>query len=223
MLKNYLKITLRNLFKNRLFVFINVFGLGIALACCIVAYLNWDYNSSWDAYHKDTDDIYRVNFRRITNGRPIQNGSCPMPLAAEMENAFSQVDKMMRYSSVNGDFKIGENVFRTSAAAVDQAFFEVFNFPMQYGSTISLQDQNSILISTELKYRYFPDTDNPIGKSISYINGEDKIPFQVTGVFETPPQNSSFFADAYLHYERAADIFEWNLSNWAAFNTTLSG
>ena len=69
MFKNFLKITFRNLMKNRVFVFINIIGLGIALACCIVAFLNWDYNTKFDTYHVNTDNVYRINFIRITNGR----------------------------------------------------------------------------------------------------------------------------------------------------------
>jgi len=81
MLRNYLKITFRSLMKNKLFVFINVMGLGIALACCIVAYLNWDFNVKFDANHLNSESIYRLNFIRITNGRPVKNGDSPMPLA----------------------------------------------------------------------------------------------------------------------------------------------
>ena len=80
MFQNYLKITLRNLLKHKLFVFINVTGLGIALVCCIVAFLNWDYNAKFDTYHEKSEQVYRVNFTRITNGRPIKNGTCPLPL-----------------------------------------------------------------------------------------------------------------------------------------------
>jgi hypothetical protein len=76
MLKNYLKITFRSLMKNKLFTFINVFGLGVALACCIVAYLNWDYNVKFDTHHLNSERIYRINFIRITNGQPVKNGDC---------------------------------------------------------------------------------------------------------------------------------------------------
>jgi hypothetical protein len=114
MLKNYLKITFRNLFKNALFVTINILGLGISLACCIVAYLNWDYNLKFDTHHVNTDSIYWVNFVRITNGEPIKNGDCPMPLGNIIRTNFEQVDKVARIYPAGGNFKVGDKLFSTS-------------------------------------------------------------------------------------------------------------
>ena len=139
MLKNYLKITFRSIWKNKLFAFINVFGLGIALACCIVAYLNWDYNVKFDAYHENSDRIYRVNFIRITNGNPIKNGSCPMPLGQAIRESIGQVDKVMRYSPVSGDFKRGDDLFSASVGAVDPEFIEEFTVELIYGDKKLMQ------------------------------------------------------------------------------------
>ena len=85
MLKNFFKITFRSLMKNKLFVAINVVGLGVALACTIVSYLSWDFNNSYDSTQVNAEKIYRVDFVRITNGRPINNGSCPHPLAGKLK------------------------------------------------------------------------------------------------------------------------------------------
>ena len=86
MFKNFLKITFRSLMKNKLFVLINVLGMGLALALCITAFLNSDYNNKFDAYHEDTENVYRVNFVRIANGRQIKNGSCPWPIRGRDPN-----------------------------------------------------------------------------------------------------------------------------------------
>ena len=110
MIKNYLKITLRNLLKNKLFVLINIFGLGAALACCIVAYLNWEYNTKFDTYHVNTDDVYRVNFVRITNGYPIKNGSCPLPLGEQVKTSITDVENVIRYYPMGGNFRINNEV-----------------------------------------------------------------------------------------------------------------
>ena len=69
MIKNYLLITWRSMMKNKLFIFINVFGIAIAIACCIVAYLNWKYNEDWDKDHKNAHLIYRVQFWHDFQGR----------------------------------------------------------------------------------------------------------------------------------------------------------
>ena len=66
--------------KNKLFVFINIIGLGVALACTIVAYLSWEFNEKYDVQHLNAEQIYRVNFVRVINKQPIKNGSCPVPI-----------------------------------------------------------------------------------------------------------------------------------------------
>jgi ABC-type antimicrobial peptide transport system permease subunit len=222
MFKSYLKITFRNLLKNKLFVFINILGLGIAIACCIVAFLNWNYNAKFDTYHADTDHVYRINFTRITNGHPIKNGDCPFPVGAQISTSSSKVDKVIRYLPIGGNFRIGDEVFRTNVAGVDPTFFEVFNFPLVSGSAEGqLKDKRSVLISTELQQKYFPNQNNPVGESLTYINGFKKIELQVSGVFEKPPKNTSFFSEAYISYINALDISGEDEYNWAEFNSTF--
>ena len=126
MLKNFFKVTFRSLIKNRLFVIINTLGLGITLACCIIAYLNFKFNADFDEVHENANEIYRVNFVRITNGNPIKNGSSPGPLGNLMRESFSQVDKVIRYYPGGGNFKVGDELFNTWVAAVDPSFFNVF-------------------------------------------------------------------------------------------------
>ncbi len=221
MLRNYLKITFRNLMKNKVFVFINILGLGTALACCIVAFLNWDYNAKFDAYHTDTENVYRVNFVRITNGRPIKNGHCPMPLGTQIQNSIPQVEAVIRYYPTGGDFKVRDEVFRTGLAAVDPVFFETFNFPMRVGSAASINDKNNILISTDLQEKYFPNNPNPVGESMIYLNGDKQLVFQVGGVFERPPQNTSFFMEAFIQYDHMRNFLGFQVDDWAAFNNTF--
>ena len=60
MIKNYLLITLRNMMKNKLYIFINIFGMGIAISCCIIGYFNYDFNASFDQHHKNAGTVYRV-------------------------------------------------------------------------------------------------------------------------------------------------------------------
>lgn len=221
MFKNYLKVTFRNLMKNRLFVFINVMGMGIALACCIVAYLNWEYNSKFDVYHTQADNAYFVNYVRITNGRPIKNGNSPLPIGDQIETSIAQVDKVIRYYPIGGNFRIGNEVFRTSLSAVDPEFFEVFTFPMVVGSAEGLQDKQSIVISTELREKYFPEQENPVGEILTYINGEERLDFKVAGVFREPPDNNSFYEEAYIRYDQAMDILDFKEDDWSQFNNTF--
>lgn len=221
MLKNYLKITFRSLWRNKLFAFINVFGLGVALACCIVAYLNWEYNAKFDTYHENSAKIYRINFTRITNGKPVQVGTSPLPLGHTIRESISQIDQVIRYYPADGNFKVGDELFNTKVAAVDPEFFEVFTFELLTGDKSLLRDKRSIFISTELRERHFPDIENPVGEIITYINGGKRVEFQIGGIFLKPPQNTSFFSEAYVHYDNVIDINGWDENNWAIFNNTF--
>ena len=221
MFKNYLKITFRNMMKNKLFVLINIVGLGIALSCCIVAYLNWEYNAKFDTNYVGTEDVYRLNFKRITNGTLIQNGNCPMPLAAEIESGFPQVEEVARCIPLSGNFKRGSEVFRTDIAAVDPAFFDLFKFELQAGQMIQPTDKQSIVISSTLQEKYFPGQANPVGESLTYLVGDQELIYQIVGVYTEPPKNSSFSSEAYIPFENALEVQGWEADNWAYFNTTF--
>src|ERR1041385_9430076 len=99
MIKNYLIITLRSLMKNKLFILINVFGMGIAIACCIVAYLNWDYADKWDVTQLNADKIYRVQFNREFQGKHERYGMVPNPLGTHIRSNFKDVSKVVRYTT----------------------------------------------------------------------------------------------------------------------------
>lgn len=221
MLFSYLRLTLRNFSKNKLFVFINVLGMGIALACCITAFLNWDYNAKFDAYHADAENVYRVNFVRITNGKPVNNGSSPLPIGEQIKTTIPQAEKVVRYSPFGGNFKIENELFNTWCSFVDPTFFEVFNFPMVVGDAEQLKDKSSIFISTELQAKYFPNNANPVGQPLTYIRDGVEREFKVAGVFEKPPQNTSFGEGAFINYENIYDINETKKGNWSDFTTTF--
>ena len=222
MLKNYLKINLRSLMKNRLYTLINIFGLGVALACCIVAYLNLDFNVKFDTYHENSDKIYRINFVRITNGEPIKNGSCPLPIGHTIRESISQIDNVIRYYPAGGNFKVADELFDTYVAAVDPEFFDVFTVELMYGDKSLLQDKRTIFIRSDIWEKHFPPIENPVGKIITYIRGNKRIEFQIGGVFQKPPQNTSFFhIEAFVNYENVIDIQEWDENDWALFNNTF--
>lgn len=221
MLKNFFKITFRSLMKNKLFVTINVLGLGVALACTIVAYLSWDFNNSFDVDQANADEIYRIDFVRTTNGRPMNNGICPQPLATIINGSISGIDEVVRYLPTGGNFKIGDELFRTGVSAVDDNFFDVFTFSLIGGDKSALKDKGKIFISEEIKEKYFPDTE-AVGQLITYINGTRRLEFIVGGVFDRMPLNSSFaFVDAFVNYENLYDIEDLDENDWAQWNTTF--
>src|SRR5687768_13339762 len=111
MLQNYLLITLRSVVKNKIFILINVLGMGIAVACCIVAYLNWEFSSSFDNNHVNAESVYRVQSWQDYQGSRNRHALVPNPLGNVVGENFGDVDEVVRYTASQNNFRIGDEVF----------------------------------------------------------------------------------------------------------------
>lgn len=226
MIKNYLLITLRSLAKNKLFIFINVFGMGIAIACCIVAYTNWEFAATWDSKHVNADQIYRVQLIRDFQGRTERYGMAPMPLGNFVKQNFKEVSKVVRYTSSYCDIRIGEEVFGTQVVFVDSGFFDLFTYELKYGTFADFYDKSKVFISDEVALKYFNQED-VVGRSITQIIlGKDGIrrpkEFMIGGVFKQLPQNSSFRFEVVTLFDNFWDINldpDMSESSWKRWNT----
>jgi putative ABC transport system permease protein len=221
MIKNYLLITLRSLSKNKVFILINIFGMGIAIACCIVAYFNYDYNKSFDSYHVNAPTLYRVNSVREFQNDRTTFGYVPVALGNAIKQNIQEVDAVIRYSPGGGNFRIGEELFNSNLAFVDPAFFESFTFDFIEG-TGSLNNKNQIIISEKLAEKYF-GAEKALGKSITQLLDSGKMKeYSVAGVFKLPPQNTSFGSEAYVHFDNQFDQQpgDFNENSWR-YRSTL--
>lgn len=193
MFKNQLLITIRNMMKNKLFLFINIFGMGISIACSIVSYFNYDFNASFDIHHKNRANIYRVNSMREFQGTLTKFGIVPMGLGAVVKENVPDATQVVRYSSGYGDLRIGQEVFGTNLTYVDPAFFTLFTFEFVEGDGTGLTEKNKIYIDTELAKKYF-GSEPALGKSVTHLFDSGKVKeFVVGGVFKPQPSNSSFY------------------------------
>ena len=226
MIKNYLLITLRNLAKNKLFIFINVFGMGIAIACCIVAYVNWEFAATWDAKHIKADQIYRVQLVRDFQGRTERFGMSPMPLGNHIKQNFKEVSTVVRYTSSYSDIRIGEEVFGTQIVFVDSGFFDLFTYELKYGAFPDFYDKSNVFISDETALKYFNQED-VVGRNITQIVlGKDGVrrpkEFTIGGVFKQLPENSSFRFEVVTLFDNFWDINldpEQSETSWKRWNT----
>ena len=196
MFKNYLLITFRSLIKNKLFILINVFGMGIAIACCVVAYVNLDYFSKWDKSFGNTENIYRVQFLREFQNSIERYGVSPMPLRSFVKQNMKGVSQTSRYHSTYSDIRIGDEVFGTQMAFADSSFFDLFEFELKYGAFQNFGDRSKIFISDEVALKYF-NKEDVVGEPFTQIIlGKDGVrrpkEFIVGGVFKKKPWNSSF-------------------------------
>jgi ABC-type antimicrobial peptide transport system permease subunit len=228
MIKNYLLITFRNLLKNKLFIIINVFGMGLAIACCITAYLNWGYSSNWDKIHVNADRIYRVQFWREFQGKRDRYGMAPMPLGGHIKQNFREVDKVVRYMSGYCDMRIGEEVFGDQMVYADSAFFDLFTFELKYGSFSNFHDKGKVFISDKIAKKYF-NKEDVVGRQLTQIVlGADGVrrpkEFEIGGVFNKPPQNNSFGFDVITLFDNFWDVnldTELSETNWKRWSHVL--
>ncbi len=220
MLKNYIKITIRSLAKSQTFVLINVLGMGISLSMCIIAYLNYDYNNSYDAQHENASKIYRVNFTREFQDYQTKNGISPLPMGDLIRNKMAGVGSAIRYIPQGGNFRIGEDLFNADISYADEGFLDLFTFPLESGTSIDFEDKSRIFISNELAIKYFGQED-ALGKQITNVLDSGTREYIVAGVFEKMPHNSSFQFDAVTHFDNYLDLNpSVDENNWR-FWTTL--
>jgi len=193
MLKNYLKSAIRFIRHNKLFAGINLLGLSIALAASFIILLFVINELSYDRYHKNSKQVYRVlnyyvDFKNIMSGTPYV-------LATALKNEFPQVEKAVRVRRVGGfRLKVNESVFTLAdVIATDSDIFDIFTLPLIYGSSQKniLDDLNSIVLSRSQAEKLFPGQD-PVGKEvIGSVNNKEQV-FMIRGVFEDLPENSTF-------------------------------
>ncbi|MBY0435033.1 MAG: ABC transporter permease, partial [Cyclobacteriaceae bacterium] len=228
MIKSYLLITLRSLMKNKLFIIINVFGMGLAIACCITAYLNWEYSAGWDKGQLNAAQIYRVQFWREFQGNTTRNGMSPMPLGSYIRQNIKEVDEVVRYMSGYCDMRIGEEIFGDQVVYADSAFFKLFTYDLKYGSFDNFYDKGKVFISDEVARKYF-NREDVVGQPLTQIIlGKDGVrrpkEFEIGGVFKKLPMNSSFGFDIITLFDNFWDVnLDPDLSetNWKRWSHVL--
>ena len=214
MFKNYLKIALRNLYKNKLYSMINIIGLGVAVGVCVAGYVNYQYSQSFDSFHENAEHIYAINSYNVQNDFRQNWSYIPMPMAPIIKKDIPGIEKLSRISVSGGTLRYGDKVFNESFFLVEKDFFEMFSFPIKWGNKETFNNQNSMVITEEIAGKYF-GSDNPVGKQLILSpDGERVFDFIVRGVIQTPPKNSSLPIDIIIPFERFEELSGVNLSDW---------
>ena len=195
MIKSYLKIALRNLTNQKGLAFINIFGLSVGIACFSLFVLYSVNEFSFDCFHKNGNNIYRVYQWTAAKGEEPAAGKAyhPMPLGAAMKQELPGVKEYVRLREARGEsfIKANNQVDREEVSFADPLFFSVFSFKLKSGDPAkALEDLHSVVLTEKTAKKIFGETD-PVGKTIE-IKTEDKfVPFTVTAIAENPPSNSS--------------------------------
>jgi putative ABC transport system permease protein len=212
MIKNYFKIAFRILSRHKIYVALNLTGLGFALACCIIAYMNYAYRASFDLNYTNTKNIYRINSNKITDGSVQQWGVSPLALGNILKKDNANVKSYARLYSTAGIVKNKENIFNEHIYFADAAFFDFFNFPLTAGNINQFADRNTVIISEGFAKKMF-NGKNALDQKITLVNrnGIAQV-FNVAAVLGKLPGNSSFQFDVITlldNYFTKAEQIDW--------------
>jgi putative ABC transport system permease protein len=195
MLSNYIKIAWRNLLRNKVFSFINITGLALGMATCLLIGLYVYHELSYDRFHAKADRIVRVTFRANMNGNKINEAHVMPPTAQSLLHDYPEVLEATRLRHA-GELllKKGNDLVRENAVAfADANFFDVFSFPLVNGNPkTALLRPNTVVITEKMARKYFGDA-NPIGKTLSPKGSKQAL--QITGVMADFPDNSHVHFD----------------------------
>ena len=198
---SYLKTAIRNLARHRIYSAINIIGLAIGLAFCIITFLFVQNEWTYDTFHKNADRIYRVS------------GTTPDPLGPATAEAFPDM-QTVRFRGSGGKIGTQDRAFRANLGFVDPNFLDIFSFSVIHGDPAqALQDKYSALITEKIAQKYFNNA-NPVGEvlPIQYF-GKEIQNYTITGIVQNVPKNSTIQFDVLLPFERASWVQannQWN-------------
>ncbi|MFB0518213.1 MAG: ABC transporter permease [Acidobacteriota bacterium] len=203
MLKNYLKIAFRIIKRHKGYSFTNIAGLAIGMACTILILLWVQYELSFDRFHEDAGQIYRVSARYE---EPDDFGIyLPGPLAAHLKEEYPEIIDSTSYKPWRRKLAVEDKSFFSRGSYVDPSFFKIFTFPLVKGDPETVfSDPYSIVITEDLAERFFGHED-PVGKTITYYPFWDGVDLKVTGVIGNIPRNSHLQFDFLIPYEIGFD------------------
>jgi putative ABC transport system permease protein len=217
MLKNYLKIALRSLWKNKLFSLINIGGLGLAMTFCFIQLIQVQSSFEKDSFHPFPDRTFRIlTDATDNNGKVYSMASTPFPLGQKLLDGQSVVEKAVRINrTFGGDLNNGIKTLRAYGLYADSTFFDVFGFKLEKG-TPAIAPRTAV-ITRDLAERFFGNA-NPIGRTLTH---PEMGTFTITGVFKPiAPFQSHLGDDIVLSFATLPltrpDI---KTDNWLDYNT----
>jgi putative ABC transport system permease protein len=204
---NYFKTAFRSLNRNRNYTIINIAGMAVGIAVCMMIFIVIQYQTSFDNFHSKKDRTYRLLTEYHTDAGNISYGKdVPFPMPAGLKGAFPQIEQVAPiYASQNDQLLIPgtngntEKIFKEQRGVffTGPSFFEMFDFPLLAGSYASLKDPNNVLLTKDIAEQYFGDWKTAMGKTIhleagGYIFEHGIEILKVSGILATIPANTDF-------------------------------
>ena len=214
MLKNYLKISLRNFRKNALYATLNIVGLAIGFAACIFIAIYLHYETSFENFHSQADRIYRASYRFESGGEyNVHWARVPVDYVNELPNDVPEIETLIRFQNQERKYiRIEDEKFRPKHAYVtDPEVFQVFAFPLIAGNPqTALVQPRSVVLTETMARRYFGSTD-VLGEDL-YVSGglgTEELLYKVTGVMVDVPSNTHLPVEMLLSYRDQDERAGW--------------
>ena len=229
MLKNYFKTAIRNLKRNKSYATINIIGLAVGIASCLLIFIVVQFETSFDQFHKKKDSIYRIASEFHGPDGINYSPGVPFPVAEALRIDYPQIknvaaiygntDQLISVQPDEKDATIKKFQEERGVFFAEAGFFDVFDFPFLAGNPkTSLNDANTGLLTQETAERYFGDWKTAIGKTIKYDN---KHLIKITGILRNIPANSDFPLKVVMSYNTLKNLnVARNLTDWIS---TFSG
>ena len=207
LLSSYLKTAIRNLARHRIYSAINIIGIAIGLAFCILTYLFVHHEWTYDAFHENADRIYRITAPEKGPFGDRMIGGVPLSLGPAISETFPNM-QTVRFSNDSGDISTEDRSFRVFLGFVDPIFFDIFSFPFIQGApTQALQDKYSAVITEKFAQKYFNKA-NAVGELLPIQRGEEIHNYTITGIVQNVPKNSTLEFEVLLPYEQMESEIE---------------
>jgi putative ABC transport system permease protein len=221
MWRNYLTIGLRALTKNKTYAFINIFGLALGLAACLLLLLYVRYETSYDAWLPEADRVYQVQTfgKHPATGEKLEMQAVTQPVAAALAKDFPQIEAISKLETDDlVVLKDSQAIVIEKGAAADANFFHIIQLPFLHGDPkTALSSTDSLTLSRSEAVRLF-GTSDALGRTITNIRGDERFDLRVTGVFEDIPGNSHMDVRAIRRFNSAEEIScPWGCVNGMAY------
>ncbi|MAZ27625.1 MAG: ABC transporter permease [Cytophagaceae bacterium] len=220
MLRNHIKIAWRNLWKNKTFTFLNIFGLTIAFSVAILLSMAAFFDLSFDQSHKNKASIYQVYYTQQSPDKQEIATSMPVPLAPSLAEEIPNIEHITRYISDHALALENDKELDLNVAFVDPDFFSMFTFPTLQGNENAIAETSTIGITKGAAEKVFGKTD-AIGKTIELVlNGRNEV-FTIGNILEDIPLNSGVKFDVAINFKKSPNYTDhtdrWDARNHSVF------
>ena len=210
MFGNYFKIALRNILRHKGFSIINMLGLAVGIAVCMLILLWVGDETGFDKFNENIDELYRiVEHQNYTSGSLFPVAVTPEPIGPALKDDYPEVLEFTRLRVFNNVLVEYQNkaIFENGICFADPSILKMFNFPLLEGNKEAvLPGIESVVISERMAKKYFRKND-PLGRTLTFFSGQDMV---VTGVMKDIPENSHLQFDFLGHFDFIRKTFGWS-------------